>query len=504
MKRAIICSLFVLVAGCSKPPSPLTKPQLSNNPSWDVIVTNRYPMLSFFNASGGAAPRTYEIQLDVDPAFGSEGRIEYEGVPEGRPAAPGARGVTLQRHAQPLPPLQDKAQYFWRVRAIDAGGKEGPWAVSRFFVDTEADDAFMNLVRVPVREVHVSSGFNEKNIVDLDDPGQATFWQSTPPGADTQWVRFDLGRTWTVSRVWMLSAIQGKDGWLADFRWQASNDGQSWKDIPDAAVTGNTTFRNIIDFAPVSARYLRLVISKWHGYAAQLNAVTIYSPGTPPVPDAPEGDYVLVVGDQQNGFTFTELAAFVESLPFGLKTLTVPHYEVSLAMLQALDPQPIAVILSGNNASYQNLPMFEYNGVYEIIREGTLPLLGICCGHQQLAMASGYTFANAMGWEDISAMEEPRHRSEIEITKKGDPIFAGMQSPFVGVEVHGWSVVVPPPDYEVIAKSSYLQAMRHEKRLIYGEQFHGEIRVPYNQGTPYLVNFLKLALDQAHRSTAAR
>ena len=50
--------------------------------------------------------------------------------------------------------------------------------------------------------------------------------------------------------------------------------------------------------------------------------------------------------------------------------------------------------------------------------------------------------------------------------------------------------------YEVIAKSDYIQAMRSKERTIYGEQFHAEIKVPYNQGAPYLVNFLKMAIGQ--------
>ena len=32
--------------------------------------------------------------------------------------------------------------------------------------------------------------------------------------------------------------------------------------------------------------------------------------------------------------------------------------------------------------------------------------------------------------------------------------------------------------------------------MLYGEQFHAEINASYNQGTPFLVNFLKMALDK--------
>ncbi|MBU1894784.1 MAG: gamma-glutamyl-gamma-aminobutyrate hydrolase family protein, partial [Candidatus Omnitrophica bacterium] len=288
---------------------------------------------------------------------------------------------------------------------------------------------------------------------------------------------------------------ESPDGWLKNFVWQMSDNGETWTDIEGTAIAENDTFRNIINFDMVATRYLRLYIKEWYGYAAQINVVTFYSPGDPPVPAVPSGDYVLLVGNQQNGFTFSELASFVESLGLGLSTLTVPHYEVSLDMLNNLEKAPVAIILSGNNADYSNLPMFEYNGEYEIIRESDIPILGICCGHQQLAMAYGYTYAHSMGWEDISAMETAHERSQIK-TVKEDPIFNGMKDPFTAVEIHGWAVAVIPDGYEVLAESSYIQAIRSKARMVYGEQFHAEIKASYNEGTPYLVNFLKMALDQ--------
>jgi len=492
-------SVLFIFNACSKPSTPLTAPKLTNNPSLDVIVTNPYPLFSFFNATGGVGKRTYTIQIDTSENFDSKNIIEYKNVPEENQYITGKLDITSRLHEKEKDTLSGKQRYYWRVRAVDSKSNGGPWAKSRFYFDEKADDSFMNLVRVPVQDIEVSSGYNKKNIYDLDDPGQSTFWQSTPPGSDQQWVVFDLGRATELSRVWMLSNPDSSDGWLKSFVWQTSHDGESWRDIPGTKIDNNDTLRNIIDFKSVSARYVRLLINDWHGYAAQINAITLYSPGKPPVPDTPDEDYILIVGDQQNGFTFTELAKFVEGLDIGLKTLTVPHYEVSLDMVKNLKRKPVAIILSGNNADYQNLPMFEYNGEYEIIRESDIPILGICCGHQQLAMAYGYTYARSMGWKDITAMDKARARTEIDIEKK-DPIFDGVPDPFVAVEVHGWAVAHPQEDFEVIAKSSYIQAMKSKTRMIYGEQFHGEIKVPYNQGTPYLVNFLKIALKRSAKN----
>ena len=52
-------------------------------------------------------------------------------------------------------------------------------------------------------------------------------------------------------------------------------------------------------------KVFRLLIREWYGYAPQINALILYSPGKPPVPKAPEKDYVLIIGNQLNGATFT-------------------------------------------------------------------------------------------------------------------------------------------------------------------------------------------------------
>ena len=168
-------------------------------------------------------------------------------------------------------------------------------------------------------------------------------------------------------------------------------------------------------------------------------------------------------------------------------------------MLNKLKNKPVAIILCGNNANYQNLPMFEYNGVFEIIRESQIPILGICCGHQLTCMAYGYTFVRSMGWSDITSLALDEHKKMTKITIKKDlPIFQGIPNPFTAPEVHSWAVspVSLPEDYEITSESTYIQTIRSKTKFLYGEQFHAEIKTDYNEATPYLVNFLKMALRE--------
>ncbi len=488
-RLAIFALAGILVSSVlAQPLWALTAPRLNNSPSWDVVVTNPRPLLTFGNAAGGLNPRTYTIQLDRKESFDSPDLISYGRLPETTP------WITSKRLAA-ADALKDNSQYFWRVRAVDAAGDKGPWAQSRFFVDTRSDDAFMNLTRAPVRRVEVSSGQNPKNITDLDDPGQDTYWRASPPGPEVQWVSLDLGQTRTISRIWMLSNPRGPTGWLKDFVWQMSDDEKNWRDIAGARVKGNDTFRNIIDFKPVAARYFRLRITAWQGYSPWLNELVLYSPSRPSTPQAPLGDYVLLVGNQRNGFTFSQLAAFIADLDLGLKTLSLPHYEVSLAMYESLAHKPRAIILSGNNASYQNLPMFEYNGEFELIRACPAPILGICCGHQMTVMAYGYTFVRGMGWADISSLRDFKSQTRIRI-KKNDPLLAGLPDPFIAPEIHGCAVAELPRDYEVLAASTYVQVIKSQTKMLYGVQFHPEIASAHNQARALIRHFLDLALAQ--------
>lgn len=479
---ALVLALALPASAAGKPGAP----KLSNNPSLDVVVTNPRPVLSFFNASGGQGKLTYTMQLSRDSGFPEGQVLTYRGISsEGN--------LVTRMRVKPGDELKDSSRYYWRVRAVDQAGVKGPWAATRFFVDTASDDRFMGLMRVWPKQITASSGFNPYDIYDLDDPGQASFWQSAPFDERDQWVKLDLGQVQEISRIWMLSAINGKNGWLKDFGWQYSLDGNEWHQVPGGAVKGNDTFRNILNFPPVTARYWRLYINDWHGYCAQINALCLYTPGMPPVPTVPQKDYVLLVGDQMNGFTFTQLARRIKTLGLGLEVLTVPHYEMSLALVRGLKRQPVAIIMSGNNAGYQNLPMFEYNGNYELVRQCKIPILGICCGHQLTAMAYGLTFASSMDWSDITALDPPPWKKTIRIVQP-DPLFKGIKSPFMAPEVHGWAVYTLPKHYQVLARSSYIQSLKRTDKFLYGVQFHPEIHAPYNQAEAVLKNFLEMAL----------
>ena len=475
-----------------------TAPVLTNQPRLDTIVTNDRPLLSIFNSESGTPPITYVFQIDLATTFDSKALMEY------RVPASTNLPVTSKR-VEEGDELTDNSIYYWRVKAIDGEGGESCWGTevgnitARFEVNLTCNKGFANLVRIPVIKVTASTGKGEEKLTNLGGYDDAmTQWVGRRDLFE-HFIQLDLGDLRGVSRIWLLCDREKLDGRIKEFFWECSEDGKDWKMIEGTQIRNSDAFRWIQDFATAKSRYFRLVITDWHGSSPRINEIELFGPGNPPILDSPDGDYVLVVGNEHDGKEYgdTSIVSAIEKSGFSLKTLLVPYYEINLKMLKGLDHPPVAIILSGFSRWYETLPMFEFNGEYEIIRESSTPILGICGGHQLMVMANGYTFAHDMGRgfftysvKDLVGDGAP---SPIEILKE-DPIFDSLPNPFYATKFHGWEVVVLG-EFEVLAASDCVEIIKHNERMVYGTQFHPESNKPFNVGCMIMQNFLKIALD---------
>lgn len=110
------------------------------------------------------------------------------------------------------------------------------------------------------------------------------------------------------------------------------------------------------------------------------------------------------------------------------------------------------------------------------------PLLGVCLGHQAIAMACG------------SAVERtwPVHGKVATVRHDGSGLFAGLPSPFAATRYHSLAVVEPRPPLIANAWSDdgTVMALRHFEAPVHGIQFHPE-SVASEQGRPLLKAFLE-------------
>ncbi|WP_158842365.1 aminodeoxychorismate synthase component I [Saccharothrix deserti] len=117
----------------------------------------------------------------------------------------------------------------------------------------------------------------------------------------------------------------------------------------------------------------------------------------------------------------------------------------------------------------------------------TVPLLGVCLGHQAIAMLSG---------AEVVGAPRPRHGHLTRVRHTGEDLFDGVPQDFVAVRYH--SLCVPadrlPPDIEATAwaEDGVLMGIRHRSRPLWGVQFHPE-SISSEHGARLVENFGRLA-----------
>jgi anthranilate synthase/aminodeoxychorismate synthase-like glutamine amidotransferase len=107
----------------------------------------------------------------------------------------------------------------------------------------------------------------------------------------------------------------------------------------------------------------------------------------------------------------------------------------------------------------------------EVVRRvgPTIPILGVCLGHQCIGAAFG---------GEIVRAGLPMHGKTSRIHHSGNGLFSGLPNPFIATRYHSL-VIAPgsvPPSLEVTATSEdgEIMAVRHVEYPVYGVQFHPE------------------------------
>lgn len=128
----------------------------------------------------------------------------------------------------------------------------------------------------------------------------------------------------------------------------------------------------------------------------------------------------------------------------------------------------------------------------DVLRDGRVPVLGVCLGHQALAHAHG-------GRVDLAP--EPVHGRVFPVRHDGSGLFASLPPLIDVVRYHSLLVVDVPDSLAVTARTEdgLVMALAHRRLPQWGVQFHPESIGGFD-GHTLVANFLSLAAERNRRS----
>lgn len=194
----------------------------------------------------------------------------------------------------------------------------------------------------------------------------------------------------------------------------------------------------------------------------------------------------------------------------GNKRCVSMHFkDVTIDKLEELSPEFIVL-------SPQGTPWCRYSGqtgvalqnflwlIPTIAEDLNIPILGICGGHQALALAFGGRVGPIRaGSLDCMPYNKERQGGVIKLTQTNpDPIFVGLEGKVNMVESHYDEVKTLPPGFVLLAsdKLSPNQIIRHPTKPVYGIQGHPEHFLSNRPDGGILIrNFLNIA--EIHNET---
>jgi len=187
---------------------------------------------------------------------------------------------------------------------------------------------------------------------------------------------------------------------------------------------------------------------------------------------------MLLMIDNYDSFTFNLVQYFGE---LGEEVRVARNDEITLDEIAALAPDRICISpgpCSPNEAGV-SIPVMERFS-------GTVPILGVCLGHQAIGQAFGGRVIRAQAL---------MHGKTGSIHHTGVGVFSGLPNPFTAARYHSLAVERSslPECLEITAwtDDGEIMGLRHRTLAVEGVQFHPE-SIATEHGHAMLKNFLQM------------
>ena len=187
---------------------------------------------------------------------------------------------------------------------------------------------------------------------------------------------------------------------------------------------------------------------------------------------------MLLMIDNYDSFTYNLVQYFGE---LGEEVQVFRNDKITIEQIEALGPRRLVISPGPCTPREAGISV-------EAIRHfaGRLPVLGVCLGHQSLAVAFG---------GDVVRADRLMHGKTSMIHHDGKTIFHSLSNPFEATRYHSLLVnrITVPECLEVSAETAEgeIMGLRHRTLGTEGVQFHPE-SILTTAGKDLLRNFLKL------------
>ncbi len=185
---------------------------------------------------------------------------------------------------------------------------------------------------------------------------------------------------------------------------------------------------------------------------------------------------MIIVIDNYDSFTYNLVQAFGT---LGAELCVFRNDETTLGEIVSLNPSHLIISPGPGDPDDGGVSL------QVIERLGpTVPLLGVCLGHQCIGQAFG---------GEVTRAPRQMHGKISQVYHTGDPLFDGMPNPFDATRYHSLIVNEPlPASLKVTAftEQGEIMALRHVEYPIYGVQFHPE-SIMTTHGVRLMRNFLE-------------
>jgi anthranilate synthase/aminodeoxychorismate synthase-like glutamine amidotransferase len=187
---------------------------------------------------------------------------------------------------------------------------------------------------------------------------------------------------------------------------------------------------------------------------------------------------MLVMIDNFDSFTYN---LYQYLMQMGAEVRVARNNSLTLDDLDALNPRGLVISPGPGRPEDAGITVAAIERF-----SGRIPILGVCLGHQAIALAFG---------GKVVAARRLMHGKTSSVTADGRELFQGVQSPFQAMRYHSLAVDRDslPSCLQVTAESEdgEIMGVRHRSHPTEGLQFHPE-SIMTTVGKRLLRNFLKM------------